>query len=63
MSAISFPVTIQGFRYGDDGLWNKESQKLYELINYEVEDTNIIMNNIQKFRWLTNGRHKVDSVL
>ena len=54
---------IKGIRYGDDGLWNKESQKLYELINYEVEDTNIIMNNIQKFRWLTNGRHKVDSVL
>jgi hypothetical protein len=54
---------IKGIRYGDDGLWNKESQKLYELINYEVEDTNIIMNNIQKFRWLTNGRNKVDSVL
>ena len=54
---------IKGICYGEDGLWNKESQKLYELINYEVEDTNIIMNNIQKFRWLTNGRHKVDSVL
>ena len=54
---------IKGISYGEDGLWNKESQKLYELINYEVEDTNIIMNNIQKFRWLTNGRHKVDSVL
>ena len=54
---------IKGIKYGDDGLWSKESQKLYELINYEVEDTNIIMNNIQKFRWLTNGRHKVDIVL
>lgn len=54
---------IKGISYGDDGLWNKESQKLYELINYEVEDTNTIMNNIQKFRWLTNGRNKVDSVL
>ena len=54
---------IKGVRYGDDGLWSKESQKLYELINSEVEDTNIIMNNIQKFRWFANGRHKVDSVL
>ena len=54
---------IKGIKYGDDGLWNKESQKLYELINYEVEDTNIIMNNIQKFRWLANGRHKVDCIL
>ena len=54
---------IKGVRYGDDGLWSKESQKLYELINSEVDDTNIIMNNIQKFRWFANGRHKVDSVL
>ena len=54
---------IYGIKYGDDGLWSKESQKLYELINSEVEDINIIKNNIQKFRWLANGRHKVDSVL
>jgi nitrate reductase NapAB chaperone NapD len=47
---------IKGIGYGTDGLWSKESQKLFELINYEVEDTNLILNNIHKFKWFTNGK-------
>lgn len=46
---------IKGITYGSDGLWSKESQKLFELINYKVEDINGILNNIQKFKWFTNG--------
>ena len=50
---------IKGIGYRSDGLWSKESQKLFELINYEVEDTNLILNNIHKFRWFANGTKKV----
>ena len=46
---------IKGISYGSDGLWDKESQKLFELINYKVKDSNLILNNIQKFKWMTNG--------
>ena len=48
---------IKGIEYGDDGLWSKESQKLHELINVDIEDIDIekVTNNINKFRWLTNG--------
>ena len=46
---------IKGIDYKADGLWNKESQKLFELINYKVENSNRILNNIQKFKWFTNG--------
>ncbi len=46
---------IKGISYGTDGLWSKERQKLHELINSDIEDTNLILNNIQKFKWLTNG--------
>ena len=54
---------IKGIRYSDQGLWNKESQKLFEMINQEVNDSQIeiIKNNIQKFRWFTNGQN-VDSI-
>ena len=52
---------IKGIGYEKEGLWNKESQKLYELINYKVEDTNLILNNIHKFRWFTNGQNAVGS--
>jgi len=47
---------IKGIEYREDGLWSKESQKLFELINYQVEDTNMILGNIHKFRWFANGR-------
>ena len=56
---------IKGINYKSDGLWSKESQKLYELINYDVdpEQIDMIRNNIQKFRWYTNGNSKLDSIL
>ena len=50
---------IKGIPYGSDGLFSKERQKLHELINFEVEDTNLILNNIHKFKWLTNGKRAV----
>lgn len=46
---------IKGIPYGTDGLWSKERQKLHELINADIEDSNLILSNIQKFKWFTNG--------
>jgi hypothetical protein len=48
---------IKGITYGTDGLWSKERQKLHELINSEltIEQLDTIKNNIQKFKWFTNG--------
>ena len=48
---------IKGIEYGADGLWSKESQKLFEMINSEVTEEQIsqVKTNIQKFRWFTNG--------
>jgi nitrate reductase NapAB chaperone NapD len=46
---------IKGIEYREDGLWSKESQKLFELINHKVKDTNIILYNINKFKWFVNG--------
>ena len=46
---------IKGIEYREDGLWTKESQKLFELINHKVTDTNTILCNINKFRWFANG--------
>jgi hypothetical protein len=46
---------IKEVEYREDGLWSKESQKLFELINHKVEDINTILYNIHKFRWFTNG--------
>ena len=48
---------LKEIEYGEDGLWSKESQKLHELINVDVEDINLekVTNNINKFKWLTNG--------
>jgi hypothetical protein len=48
---------IKGISYGSDGLWSKERQKLHELINSEIsiDQLNTIKNNIQKFKWFTNG--------
>jgi hypothetical protein len=53
----SSPVVhgIKGIEYREDGLWSKESQKLFELINHQVEDINPILYNINKFKWFTNG--------
>ncbi|MDA9050931.1 hypothetical protein N9H35_00735 [bacterium] len=48
---------IKGITYGSDGLWSKERQKLHELINSDIDDKQlgVIKNNIQKFKWFTNG--------
>jgi hypothetical protein len=57
---------IKGITYGSDGLWSKESQKLFELINYDIQDTetsSMILNNIQKFRWFANGSTPVKGLL
>ena len=56
---------IKGISYKDQGLWSKESQKLFELINSDIDEIQlgIIKNNIQKFRWFTNGQTDVDSIL
>jgi hypothetical protein len=56
---------IKGITYRDQGLWSKESQKLFELINSDisVEQLSIIKNNIQKFRWFANGQEAVDNIL
>jgi len=55
---------IKGITYTDQGLWSKESQKLFELINSDIsiEQLGTIKNNIQKFRWFTNGQQDVDSI-
>ena len=52
---------LKGITYGSDGLWSKESQKLHELIDFPLEDLDLslILNNIAKFRWLTNGKNKL----
>ena len=52
---------IKGITYSSDGLWSKESQKLHELIDYSLDniDINLILNNIQKFRWFTNGKNRL----
>jgi len=56
---------IKNITYSDQGLWDKESQKLFEMINQDVDNwqQGNILNNIQKFRWHTNGSNTVDSVL
>ena len=56
---------IKGISYKDQGLWSKESQKLFELINSDIDtdQLGLIKNNIQKFRWFTNGSYKLDNVL
>lgn len=51
-------AAIKGTSYGEMGLWHKDSQKLFELINYPVEkiDLNKVQGNIHKFNWLVNGK-------
>ena len=52
---------IKNVTYREDGLWYKESQKLHELINSDIDgDTlNNILYNIHKFKWFTNGKKKI----
>ena len=55
---------IKGIEYPSGGLWTKESQKLFELINEDVDVDTLskIKTNIQKFRWYTNGNEAVDNL-
>ena len=48
---------IKGIEYKDIGLWSKESQKLFEMINSEItlDQFTYINTNIEKFRKFTNG--------
>lgn len=41
----------------NEGLWNKESQKLFTLINSEVtpRQMGVIRYNILRFKWFANG--------
>ena len=50
--------------YGEEGLWDKQSQKLFTMINSEVSgnEWNDILVNIQKFRWFANGQTPVDNI-
>lgn len=50
---------IKGIEYGEEGLWSKESQKLFEMINEPIEniDVNLVKYNINKFSWFWNGRN------
>ena len=56
---------IKNIEYGSEGLWSKESQKLHELIDVDIEDIDIgkVKTNIQKFRWFTNGQTPVGNIL
>ena len=51
-------AAIKGTSYGEMGLWHKDSQKLFELINYPADqvDLNKVQGNIHKFNWLANGK-------
>jgi len=49
---------IKGIEYREEGLWDKESQKLFEMINSEVEDISTVLFNIQRFRHFANGTTK-----
>jgi len=48
---------IKGIQYKQEGLWDKESQKLFELINHDINEEELISikYNLTKFRQLTNG--------
>ena len=56
---------LKGITYGSDGLWSKESQKLHELIDVDIDkiDISLVLNNIQKFRWFTNGQTPVGNIV
>ena len=56
---------LKGIYYKDQGLWDKESQKLFTMINSEVTSTQmeVIRHNVSRFRWFANGNAQVDSIL
>lgn len=54
---------LKGIEYKDYGLWSKESQKLYTMINSEVSEDQLqlVKYNVNMFRQLTNGTTQADS--
>jgi len=50
---------IKGIEYSEVGLWSKESQKLFEMINQPIDDIdlNLVKYNINKFSWFWNGHN------
>lgn len=46
---------MKGIEYTDQGLWDKESQKLFELINTPAPVDNRVFWNIQRFRTFWNS--------
>jgi hypothetical protein len=51
-------ATIKNIRYEENlGLMNKDSQKLFELINYPAENINkdLLVHNLYQFRRIVNG--------
>ena len=56
---------LKGIEYKDSGLWDKESQKLFTMINSDVtkEQLSTIKYNINMFRQLANGTTSLDSIL
>ena len=51
---------IKNIKYDSSGLFTKESQKLFEMINYERSkiDLQAVRHNINSFRQITNGETK-----
>src|SRR5210317_1796323 len=56
---------LKGIEYKEYGLWDKESQKLFTMINSDVteEQLSTIKFNINMFRQLANGTTTLDSIL
>ena len=56
---------LKGIEYKNYGLWDKESQKLFTMINSEVSEDqlNTIKYNVNMFRQLANGTTSLDSIL
>ena len=52
---------LKGIKYHDVGLFSKESQKLHELIDTDLDDIDLplVLSNIYKFNWFWNGKIKV----
>lgn len=54
---------LMQIQYGDGGLWSKVSQKLFTMINSNVDEgqLGIIKYNINRFRWFANGTTSMGS--
>ena len=57
----STKIQINAENIESANLLNENLGKLHELIDYPLDnlDINLILNNIQKFRWFTNGKNRL----